>query len=227
MTVRPAVSFSRPAIGIVSQPGGGRVPVTHIYGRLEDGGTFLVRDDRQRPHFYIRSSRRRACPKRCEVRRHRRSISGHSPANPWFASRPNRRPMCRQCATAACRRHRHVRSGRALCDALPDRARHQGWMRDRRAEHARQRCYVGVRQSSAASRADITIAPRVLSFDIETDPQGRAPAGHLAVRPDIDEVLIVDGSGRAMPEKAVALRERIRRARAVLRARQGRSIRMC
>ena len=32
----------------------GRVPVIHIYGRLEDGRTFLVRDDRQRPHFYVR-----------------------------------------------------------------------------------------------------------------------------------------------------------------------------
>ncbi len=28
----------------------------HLYGRLEDGGTFLVRDDRQRPHFYIRAA---------------------------------------------------------------------------------------------------------------------------------------------------------------------------
>jgi DNA polymerase-2 len=32
---------------------GQRRPVVHLYGRLEDGATFLVRDDRQRPHFYI------------------------------------------------------------------------------------------------------------------------------------------------------------------------------
>ena len=51
--------------------------------------------------------------------------------------------------------------------------------------------------------ADVKIEPRVLSFDIETDAQGRAPAGDLAVsRNDIDEVLIVDGSDRPMPEKA-------------------------
>src|SRR4026207_1145926 len=31
-----------------------RRPVIQIYGRLEDGASFLVRDDRQRPHFYIR-----------------------------------------------------------------------------------------------------------------------------------------------------------------------------
>src|SRR5450432_475744 len=40
---------------IVSARNGRRTPVVHIHGRLEDGGTFLVRDDRQRPHFYIRA----------------------------------------------------------------------------------------------------------------------------------------------------------------------------
>ncbi len=38
-----------------SAPDGGRIPVVHIYGRLEDGRSFLVRDDRQRPHFYVRA----------------------------------------------------------------------------------------------------------------------------------------------------------------------------
>ena len=36
--------------------GASRVPVVHLYGRLEGGGAFLVRDDRQRPHFYVRAS---------------------------------------------------------------------------------------------------------------------------------------------------------------------------
>src|SRR5690349_23608358 len=40
----------------ISQANGQRIPVIHIYGRLEDGGTFLVRDHRQRPHFYIRTA---------------------------------------------------------------------------------------------------------------------------------------------------------------------------
>ena len=38
---------------VVAGAGGGRRPCVHLYGRLEDGGTFLVRDDRRRPHFYI------------------------------------------------------------------------------------------------------------------------------------------------------------------------------
>src|SRR5262249_27186069 len=41
---------------VVTQSGGRRIPVVHLYGHLEDGGTFLVRDDRQQPHFYIHSS---------------------------------------------------------------------------------------------------------------------------------------------------------------------------
>ena len=35
---------------------GRRTPVVYLYGRLESGGAFLVRDDRQRPHFYVRKS---------------------------------------------------------------------------------------------------------------------------------------------------------------------------
>ena len=31
-------------------------PVVHLFGRLENGETFLVRDDRQTPHFYIRTA---------------------------------------------------------------------------------------------------------------------------------------------------------------------------
>ena len=46
---------------IVTGSGGRRSPVVYIYGRLEDGATFLVRDFRQRPHFFIRMAMQ-ACP---------------------------------------------------------------------------------------------------------------------------------------------------------------------
>ncbi|HEX5766146.1 MAG TPA: hypothetical protein VFY27_11305, partial [Woeseiaceae bacterium] len=41
---------------VAGGPGDERHPVVHLYGRLEDGSSFLVRDDRQRPHFYIRAA---------------------------------------------------------------------------------------------------------------------------------------------------------------------------
>src|SRR5688500_3995631 len=40
----------------VTGPDDRRVPVVHLYGRLEDGSTFRVRDDRQRPYFYVQST---------------------------------------------------------------------------------------------------------------------------------------------------------------------------
>src|SRR5690606_30703886 len=39
-----------------SAAGAPRLPVVHLYGRLENGATFLVRDHRRRPHFYIRAA---------------------------------------------------------------------------------------------------------------------------------------------------------------------------
>ena len=41
---------------VVSGEHGVRRTVVHLYGRLENGATFLVRDDRQRPHFYVRAA---------------------------------------------------------------------------------------------------------------------------------------------------------------------------
>src|SRR5688572_10598576 len=40
----------------VTGPDERRAPVVYLYGRLEDGSTFRVRDDRRRPCFYIRST---------------------------------------------------------------------------------------------------------------------------------------------------------------------------
>jgi DNA polymerase-2 len=50
--------------------------------------------------------------------------------------------------------------------------------------------------------ADVKIEPRVLSFDIETDGKGERLLAISMYSEQIDEVLIVDGSDRPMPEKA-------------------------
>src|SRR3984957_3186739 len=41
---------------VTSTSEGRRSPVVHLYGRLESGAAFLVRDDRQSPHFYVRAA---------------------------------------------------------------------------------------------------------------------------------------------------------------------------
>src|SRR4030095_10130222 len=53
------------------------------------------------------------------------------------------------------------------------------------------------------SPANVQIEPRVLSFDIETDAKGERLLAIALYGPGVDEVLIVDGSNRAMPENAI------------------------
>jgi DNA polymerase-2 len=50
--------------------------------------------------------------------------------------------------------------------------------------------------------ADVTVTPRVLAFDIETDPKGERLLAISMYAPELDEVLIVDSRQRPMPEKA-------------------------
>ena len=54
--VTTARGFILQATYRVTGPDHRRVPVVYLYGRLEDGSTFRVRDDRRRPCFYIRSA---------------------------------------------------------------------------------------------------------------------------------------------------------------------------
>ena len=57
----------------------------------------------------------------------------------------------------------------------------------------------------AVRSADVTVEPRVLSFDIETDGKGERLLAISLFAAGIDEVLIVDGSERPMPERATPL----------------------
>ncbi len=51
--------------------------------------------------------------------------------------------------------------------------------------------------------ATVKVNPRVLSFDIETNPRNERLLAISLYAPGIDEVLIVDGSDRAMPQMAI------------------------
>ena len=50
----------------------------------------------------------------------------------------------------------------------------------------------------------MSFEPSVLSFDIETDARAQRLLAIALYGCGVDEVLIVDGSGREMPERAVA-----------------------
>ncbi len=192
---------------IVSESNGRRIPVVHLYGRLEDGSTFLVRDGRQRPHFYIladAAGRARALgapePKPVD----KRTFSG-APVCRIDMQAPSDVPGLRdrlhevgvdtfEADVRFAMRYLIERGIKGGCEiegvSLPGHG--VNWVFD----------------DPVLRPADVRIEPRVLSFDIETDSKGerllaislygRAPYG-----PDVDEVLIVDSSERVMPERAI------------------------
>lgn len=179
----------------------GRVPVIHIYGRLEDGRSFLVRDDRQRPHFYIRTrdvDRARALRAPEPAPLDRVTFDGDAVSRIETAT-PTDVPPLRDRLQAAgietfeadvrfAMRYLIERGIKGGCEIHGEPVPRDGML---------------VFDNPQLTPAQVSIAPRVLSFDIETDPKGERLLAISLYSPQIDAVLIVDGSGRAMPEHAI------------------------
>jgi DNA polymerase-2 len=195
---------------IDAQPGGApdaRVPVIHIFGRLDDGRPFLVRDDRQRPHFYIRErdvqaaqTLRIPAPAPCDkttfggesVRRIETAVPGDVPA---IRDRLHAAGIDTfEADVRFAMRYLIERGIKGGCEiaGLP-RIREDG---------------LAIFDNTELRPAQIKIEPQVLSFDIETDRKAeRLLAISLyAPRPNaepLDEVLIVDDTDRPMPPQAI------------------------
>jgi DNA polymerase-2 len=186
---------------VASGADGRRVPVVHLYGRLESGGTFLVRDDRQRPHFFIRAAdagRARTLgapdPKRIE----KRSFDG-APVCLIEVDIPSDVPAVRDRLHAAgidtfeadvrfAVRYLIERGVKGGCEIEGEAGAAEGvtWVFD----------------NPSLRSAEVKVEPRVLSFDIETHGKAERLLAISMYAPGIDEVLIVDGSGRPMPDRA-------------------------
>jgi DNA polymerase-2 len=187
---------------VSNEPGGRRTPVVHLYGRLEDGGTFLVRDGRQRPHFYIPAAAA-----------DRALMLGAPQPKPVDKRTFSGAPVCRI----------EVQTPPDV-PSLRDRL-HDGGVDTYEADVRFAMLYLiklGIKGSceieGAATPgtgvtwvfddpvlrpADVRIEPRVLSFDIETDGKSERLLAISLYAPEIDEVLIVDGTDRPMPDRAV------------------------
>jgi DNA polymerase-2 len=191
---------------IVSGQDGRRVPVVHLYGRLEDGGTFLVRDDRQRPHFYIRTSdseRARTVGAPPPQAIDKRTFDG-TPVSRIDMEVPGDVPALRdrlhgngvdtfEADVRFAVRYLIERGIKGSCEIEGDAKPGTG--------------STLVFDNPVLRPADVKVTPRVLSFDIETDAKGeRLLAISLfadeTAGKSIDEVLIVDPAGREMPDKA-------------------------
>ena len=186
----------------VTGPDEARAPVVYLYGRLEDGSTFRVRDDRRRPCFYIRSTDAEAAARigaPAPAQTDRTTFAG-SPVARIEVAAPSDVPPLRDRLHAAgidtfeadvrfASRYLIERGIKGGCEITGDAV-----AGERIAWHF---------ENPTLKPAHVEIEPRVLSFDIETDPSGRKLLAISLFARGLDEVLIVDPANRAMPERAV------------------------
>ena len=182
----------------------GAVPVVHLYGRLEDGRSFLVRDARQRPYFYVRTAdaeRARGAggvaPWVCAVR----SLDGEAlsrveVALPADASAAAERLHAVGINTFEADVRFAVRylierdiKGNCVIRGTP------------RPGDGVDLVFTDPEVAPDPAPGDLG-RPRVLSFDIETDPSRDALLAISLYGLGADEVLIVDPAGRPPPERS-------------------------
>jgi DNA polymerase-2 len=186
---------------VVSGPNGQRRPVVHLHGRLEGGDTFLVRDDRQRPHFYIRAvdaERARALRAPDPRPTDKRSFAGAAVCR-LEVQAPQDVPGLRD---------RLHEAGIETFEAdvrfamryLIDRGIRGGCEID--GAWVPGNGVTRVYSNPTLRPVEVDVEPRVLSFDIETDGKGDVLLAISLFAPGVDEVLIVDGADRAMPAHA-------------------------
>ncbi|MFC1680334.1 DNA polymerase II [Pseudomonadota bacterium] len=178
----------------------GGAPVVYLFGRLSGGETFLIRDHRQQPHFYIREcDRERAAA--CGIESApavQRTFDG-AQASRITVGVPQDAPRVRDRLHALgidtfeadvrfAMRYLIDRDIRGGCEIEGPRTAGErvDWIYD----------------DPAVSPAEVEFSPTVLSFDIETD----ASAGKLLAISlygcGTNEVLVVDPDSRLLPAGA-------------------------
>jgi len=187
---------------VVSESDRRRVPVVLLYGRLEDGGTFLVRDFRQRPHFHVRAADagRVLTLGAPEPQASNKQTFDGAPVCRLEVETPSDVPGLRDRLHAAgidtfeadvrfSVRYLIERGIKGGCEIEGETAPGTGvtWVFD----------------NPQLRPANVQIEPHVLSFDIETAGKTERLLAIALYGPGVDEVLIVDGSHRAMPENAI------------------------
>ena len=180
-----------------------RVPVVHLFGRLEQGGTFLVRDHRRTPSFYVAAAdaeraRELGAMRQCPTPK--RTFAGARVTRIDVQTPPDA-PVLRD------RLHEQdidtfEADVRFAVRYLIDHNIRGGLEIDGRAERGDGVDWVF--DDPEIAPAEVEIAPRILSFDIETDPTARRLLAISLYGRGLDEVYIVDSSGREMPERARA-----------------------
>ena len=179
----------------------------HIYGRLSDGRSFLVRDFQQEPFFYIRSSdAQKARELGAKKIRGSEKISFEKEAvSRVSVTIPSDAPPLRE---------RLHQSGIQTFEA--DVRFATRYLIDR---NIRASCSIEGSLAEGPGETEcvfddpvlqpklVDYSPKVLSFDIETDPEGNSLLAisvflkHPALF--VDEVVVVDAQEREVPEKVI------------------------
>lgn len=188
------------------------VPVVHLFGRLEDGRSFLVRDKRSKPHFYVARNAGAAA-----------TSAGATAVLPvrkrTFAGEPVARVEVAVPQDAPGVRDKLHERGIPTYEAdvrfavryLIDRGVKGGCLISGEARSGRT-AEGGVDlifDEPEVTPAEVTAPIRTLAFDIETDARAERLlaislyAEATADQAEVDEVLIVDPAGRSMPDRAL------------------------
>lgn len=194
-----------PLRGFVLQPTyrveAGR-PVVQLHGRLEDGRSFLVRDHRETPRFYVQA----------DAAEHARRL-GAAPLTPTGQHTLDGRSVVRvevpTPSDAPRLRERLTRAGIACYEAdvrfairfLIDRGI-RGSVTIRGGGKPGRGVAV-VFEDPELSPGDWSLRPSVLSFDIETDPQARRLLSIALHGCGVSEVLLLTPPGWSCPADAV------------------------
>ena len=178
-------------------------PVVHLFGALEDGGTFLVRDRRQVPHFYVRRrdagrAYRLGATRQFETAR--KTFAGEAVVRVDIAVPQDTVPL----------RERLHRDGVGTFEAdvrfavryLIDRDIRGGCEILGTFEPGER--ITRIYDDPELRPATVALKPSLLSFDIETDPGATRLLAVAVYGKGVDEVYIVEPAGRKMPVRAVA-----------------------
>jgi DNA polymerase II len=178
-------------------------PVVHLHGKLEDGRSFLVRDDREVPHFYVLVD---------DTERARRL--GATPLRPAGRVDLEGRPLARVEVKAPAEtpplRERLRRAGISCFEA--DLRFAMSYLIDRGIRGSLSITGPGrpaespglVFDNPEVAAADWTPTLSVLSFDIETDPVAQRLLCVALQGCGASEVLLLDPSGRDCPPGAIS-----------------------
>ena len=187
---------------VASAEDGRRYPVVHLYGRLDTGSAFLVRDDRQQPHFYVRAA---DLPRAA-------ALKALPPVEPVAKRTFDGSPVCRVDVAVpsdvpALRDKLHAADIETFEADVRFASRYlieRGIKGGCEIEGIATAGANGlVFENPDLRPADVQITPRVLSFDIETDAKAERLLAISLYGLGSDEVFIVDADGRPSPERAV------------------------